>query len=172
MTPWTVARQAPLSTGFAGWEYLSGVPFSSPGDLPNSRIESASPALQEDSLLTELLGKPSTSILCCFSFLQNLLLKLILEFSYNTNILMRWGWWLSSILDTVFSSRSCMQWPNIISADMESVIVLPSSFFIIMIFESHLSKLHHINKCSNLLRWVPWFFSWIKFCCTFEVWFS
>ena len=44
-TPWTVARQAPLSMGFPRQEYWSGLPFSSPGNLPTSGIEPASPAL-------------------------------------------------------------------------------------------------------------------------------
>ena len=57
MTPWTVARQAPLSMGFSREEYWSGLPFSSPGDLPNPGIEPGSPALQADSLLTEPPGK-------------------------------------------------------------------------------------------------------------------
>ena len=38
--------------------YWSGLPFPSPGDLPNPGIEPGSPALQADSLLTELQGKP------------------------------------------------------------------------------------------------------------------
>ena len=52
--PWTVACQAPLSTGFSRREYKSGLPFPSPEDLPNPGIEPGSPALQADSLLTEL----------------------------------------------------------------------------------------------------------------------
>ena len=44
-TPWTVARQAPLSVGFSGQEYWSGLPFLSPEDLPNSGIEPTSPVL-------------------------------------------------------------------------------------------------------------------------------
>ena len=44
-TPWTVAQKAPLSMGFPRQEYSSGLPFLSPGDLPNSRIKPASPAL-------------------------------------------------------------------------------------------------------------------------------
>ena len=44
-TPWTVARQAPLSMGFARQEYWSGLPFPDPGDLPNPEIELASPVL-------------------------------------------------------------------------------------------------------------------------------
>ena len=57
-TPWTVACQAPLSMGFSREEHWSGLPLSSPGDLPDPGIEPRSPALQADSLLTELCGKP------------------------------------------------------------------------------------------------------------------
>ena len=49
-TPWTVAHQAPLSMGFPRQDYWSGLPFPSPGDLPNPGIEPVSPALQADSL--------------------------------------------------------------------------------------------------------------------------
>ena len=38
-TPWTVARQAPLSIGFSRQEYWSGLPCPPPGDLPNPGIE-------------------------------------------------------------------------------------------------------------------------------------
>ena len=58
-TPWTVARQAPLSMGFSRQEYWSGLPFPSPGDLPNPGIEPESPALQVDALSSEPPGKPS-----------------------------------------------------------------------------------------------------------------
>ena len=53
MTPWTVAHQAPLSREFSRQEYWSGLPFLSPGDLPNPGIEPQSPALLVDSLLSE-----------------------------------------------------------------------------------------------------------------------
>ena len=53
-TLWTVACQAPLSMGFSRQEYWSGLPFPSPGDLPNPGIEPGFPALQADSLPTEL----------------------------------------------------------------------------------------------------------------------
>ena len=55
--PWTVAHQAPLSMGFSRQEYWSGLLFPSPGDLPNTGLEPGSPALQADSLPTELWGK-------------------------------------------------------------------------------------------------------------------
>ena len=53
-TSWTVACQAPLSMGFSRQEYWSGLPFPSPGDLPSPGIKPGSPALQADSLPTEL----------------------------------------------------------------------------------------------------------------------
>ena len=54
----TISRQAPLSMGFFRQEYWSGLPFPSPGDLPNAGVEPGSPALQEDSLSSETPGKP------------------------------------------------------------------------------------------------------------------
>ena len=46
VTPWTVARQAPLSKGFSRQEYWSGLPFPFPGDLPGPEIEPGSAVLQ------------------------------------------------------------------------------------------------------------------------------
>ena len=57
-TPWIVARQAPLSMGFPRQEHWSGLPFPFPGDVPNPGIEHVSPALQVNSLPSELPGKP------------------------------------------------------------------------------------------------------------------
>ena len=72
MTPWTLGHQAPLSMGFPRQEeYWSGFPFPSPGDLPRSAIERASPvspALAGGFFLTEPPGKPgfcSTVSLTC-----------------------------------------------------------------------------------------------------------
>ena len=48
VTPWTVAHQAPPSMGFSRQEYWSGLPFPSPGDLPNPGIEPRSLTLQAD----------------------------------------------------------------------------------------------------------------------------
>ena len=55
-TPWTVAYQAPPSMGFSRQEYCSGLPFPSPGDLPNPGIKPESPALQTDALPPEPAG--------------------------------------------------------------------------------------------------------------------
>ena len=57
-TPWTVPYQAPPSMEFSRQEYWSGLPFPSPGDLPNPGIKLGSPALQTDALLSEPPGKP------------------------------------------------------------------------------------------------------------------
>ena len=63
--PWTVARQAPLSTGLYRHEYWSEWPFPSPGDLLNPGIEPMSPELQADSLPSEAPGKPRLDLLIC-----------------------------------------------------------------------------------------------------------
>ena len=56
-TPWNVARQSPLSMGFSRQEYWSGLPFPSPGDLPDPGIEPGSLALQADSYRLSYEGK-------------------------------------------------------------------------------------------------------------------
>ena len=56
--PWTVVYQASLSMGFSRQEYWRGLPFPSPGDLPDPGIEPRSPALQADALASEPPGKP------------------------------------------------------------------------------------------------------------------
>ena len=58
VTPWTVAHKAPLSMGFSGQEYWSGLPFPSPVELPDAGIESTSSALAEGFLTSEHLGSP------------------------------------------------------------------------------------------------------------------
>ena len=55
--------QFPLSIGFSRQEYWSGLPFPTLGDLPNSRVELRSPALQADSLSSEPPGKPQMKII-------------------------------------------------------------------------------------------------------------
>ena len=55
--PWTVAHQAPPSMGFSRQEYWSGLPFPSPGDLPDPGIEPRSPTLQADALTSAPPGK-------------------------------------------------------------------------------------------------------------------
>ena len=65
-TPWTVARQVPLSMGFPRQEYWSGLPFPSPGDLPDPGIEPASPALAGRFYTTKPPGKPHNILYLLF----------------------------------------------------------------------------------------------------------
>ena len=76
-TPWTVACQALPSLGFSRQEYWSGLPFPSPGDLPNPGIEPGSPVLQADALPSEPPGKlrlifsdSQNFVLVCFFFVM------------------------------------------------------------------------------------------------------
>ena len=62
LTPWTVARQAPLSMELSRQKYWSGLPFPLPGDLPNPGIKLVSPALAGRFFTTEPPGRPS--VLC------------------------------------------------------------------------------------------------------------
>ena len=66
-TTWTVAYHTPPYMGFSRQEYLSGLPFPSPEDLPDQGIELASPAWQADSLLLS----PWRSSFLCACILQN-----------------------------------------------------------------------------------------------------
>ena len=61
VTPWAVALQAPLSMGFPRQEYWSGLPFLSPGDLPNPGIEPASPVSPALAGRLYHLGSPNPS---------------------------------------------------------------------------------------------------------------
>ena len=73
-TPWTVAHQAPWSMRFSRHEYQSGLPFPSPGDLPDPGIKPRSPALQADALPSEPPGKPNLKEMQCqrmFKLLHN-----------------------------------------------------------------------------------------------------
>ena len=71
VTPWIVARQAPLSMGYSRQEYWSGLPFPSSGDLPDPGIEPVYPALAGGFFTTESPGKPQvnpfTSVQSCLT---------------------------------------------------------------------------------------------------------
>ena len=81
--PWTAARQAPLSVEFSRQEYWSGLPFPSPGDLPDPGIKHRTLELWADSSSSEPLGKPKPpkpknidDHTTSYSTYSNLLLKL------------------------------------------------------------------------------------------------
>ena len=73
-TSWTIAYHAPPSVGFYRQEYWSGLPFPSPGDLPNPGIEPGSPTLQADALPSEPPGKLKNTGVGCHSLLQGIFL--------------------------------------------------------------------------------------------------
>ena len=73
VTPWTVTCQAPLSIGFPRQEYWSGLPFPSPGDLPDSGIKPMPPALAGGFFTTE----PLCIFLCGFIHLGILIAYLV-----------------------------------------------------------------------------------------------
>ena len=85
-TPWTVACQAPLSLGFSRQEYWSGLPFPSPGDLPDPGIEPGSLALEADALTSEPPGKIFIKVLLknskSIKFYTNLILS-VFKATYN-----------------------------------------------------------------------------------------
>ena len=98
VTTWAVACQALLSIGFPRQEYWSGLPFPSPEDLPNPEIEPRSPALQADSLPTDLQGNSIQSMgldnsiiisICYYDIIQifycskNLLCSALLSFPFH-----------------------------------------------------------------------------------------
>ena len=95
VTPWTIAYQAPLTMGFSRQEYWRGLPFSSPGDLPNPGIEPGSPALQTDALPSEPPGNyyytyqiadPAVGCLCALCTFISVFLSIIIIFF----IALRW----------------------------------------------------------------------------------
>ena len=75
VTPWTVAYQASPSMGFSRQEYWSGLPFPSPGDLPDTGIEPRSPTLQADALPSVTPKEPSVKEKTCQNFFSGLRLK-------------------------------------------------------------------------------------------------
>ena len=67
VTPWIVANQAPPFMEFSRQKYWSGLPFPSPGDLPDPWIEPGSPVLQADALPSE---PPGMAVTFCYSSLK------------------------------------------------------------------------------------------------------
>ena len=80
-----VAHQALLPRGFPRQEYWSGLPFPSPGDLPDSGIKLASPVLAGGFFTTEPLGKPILTI-------TKLQLQYWHDWSWSSNTLATWCW--------------------------------------------------------------------------------
>ena len=75
-TSWTVAHQAPLSLGFFGQQYWSGLPFPTPGDLPNPGIKPVYPALAGEFFTTEPPGKLYISVSMVYHRILTIVSKL------------------------------------------------------------------------------------------------
>ena len=72
--PWTIAYQAPPSMGFSRQEYWSGLPFPSPGDLPDPGIEPWSRTLEADALTSEPPVEYKNTEMDCYFLLQGIFL--------------------------------------------------------------------------------------------------
>ena len=66
-TLWTIAQQAPPSMGFLRQEYWRGLPFPSPGELPDPGIKTESPELAGGLFITEPPEKP------CYHFNEDII---------------------------------------------------------------------------------------------------
>ena len=82
-TPWIVDNEAPLSIGFSRQVYWSGLPFPTPGDLPDPGIKPKSSELQADSLPSDPPGKPDCMLVQCLSKL----LCLTNKFNWENDLL-------------------------------------------------------------------------------------
>ena len=79
LTPWTIAHQAPVSMGFSRQECWSGLPFPSPGDLPEPGVEPASSALAGRFFTVEAPGKPSCLVTVHYDSVSLRILCLLLN---------------------------------------------------------------------------------------------
>ena len=84
-TPWTAACQAPLSMGFSRQQYWSGLPFPSPGDLPNPGIKPGLPHCRQMLLSSEPPGKKSLLKPC--AHFDCIFFSLLLNFKHTLSIL-------------------------------------------------------------------------------------
>ena len=113
-TPWTITYQAPLSMGFSRQDYWSGLPFRSPGDLPDPVIEPGSPTLQADTLPSEpKTGKPKDST----GWHQ-------LHLFLNNHV------FYAPVVNDIFQSRSSrfkIEFPNLRQVKHKTMMVLKNS---------------------------------------------
>ena len=96
-TPWAAARQAPLSMGFSRQEYWYGLPFPSPGNVPDQGIKPVSPALAGRVFTPEPPGKPRHHLIPVFFPRLDLWgprLCLRNGFQHQARLSgVRWVWW-------------------------------------------------------------------------------
>ena len=110
-TPWTVSHWTPLSIEFSRQEYWSGLPFTSPGDLPNSGIKPRSPALQVYYLPSEPPGEAPLLLLLSW------LLPLGLHIQSIACFLLLFASFISYLVRSLscvsLLSPTCKDWPFI-----------------------------------------------------------
>ena len=106
-TPWTVAYQAPPSMGFSRQEYWSGLPFPSPGDLPDPGIEPRSPAFQADAGRPVNLWATQTHRLYIYELIYNIKKK---RFRF-------WFWFWNQLFVTwdLFLDSHQANWSSVLS---------------------------------------------------------
>ena len=159
LNPWTGARQAPLSMGFPRQEYWSGLPFPSPGNLPNPGIKPGSPALQADPLPSEPPGKPSWFINDSYSELpfqspdfqlledKSQFLSIIIFFTFflcPTQVFMHWSFSINSL--------NLLIWKNLVLFVASALHILLSSFNPQISLLLCCLILHPLRSCSFLIR--------------------
>ena len=109
-TPWTVALQATLSMGFPRQEYLSGLPFPYPGDLPTQGLNPCLLCLlhrQVDSLLLSHLGSPGylwCPPKCCFLLSIHRSVELLRSSPLEGKMIL--FWWSDSLVSSVLGSEA------------------------------------------------------------------
>ena len=99
--PMECSCQVPLSMEFSRQEHWSGLPFPSPGDLPNPGMEPRSPALQVVSLPSEPPGKPCCYMVTCKPFIAMLNIGRHLPFREGEEA---WDWGGAHVSYTLFQS--------------------------------------------------------------------
>ena len=142
-TLWIVACQVPLSMKFSSQEYWSGLPFSSPGDLPKPGIRPRSPALQADSLPSEPPGLQIMLILGCWE---------------------KEAWWLSMDLPQLHKALDKAV-EITLNALNEWIIFLAQNYIFLVLCQGIekwvvLSFLR--NRCSKPCYWSNWLAIWKK----------
>ena len=136
VTPWIVAPQAPLSMGFLRQEFWSGVPFPSPGDIPDPGTEAASPALAGGFFTTEPPGEPVYHGTRCNTIISSFLSPVF----PSPCMYLHWG--ITQLKDTSISIFTC-------NSAMREVGLLSS----IMCF---LLQALHLTLWEIIIHWIFW----------------
>ena len=142
-TPWAVAQQGPQSMGFSRQECFSGLRFSPPGDLPDSGVEPASPALQGDSLLLSHQGSSDSCIVVPSQCKRawKILSLAVLHFGRGTHIFL--DSWLCDPVECHSFASLLLKNQDILMTHAR--IFFPKGFGKVYILESWLKAQHSEN---------------------------